>query len=97
MREKSPKFKTNAQHALETVNTSFAPPQNATPEHIQAYKDTIRSMAHATVGMTEFKNAEYGTAENDLRPAAAAFDWIKKLLESKRGVCVWLGISSLSF
>ena len=59
--------KKNATHALETVDSSFVPPANATPEQITAYKSTLRSMAHSALGIVALKTGEDATAENELK------------------------------
>jgi tetratricopeptide (TPR) repeat protein len=61
----------NATHALDTVDTSFTPPQNATPEQIAAYKSTLRSMARSALGIMELKNDNDAQAEKDLQEAAS--------------------------
>lgn len=60
----------NSQHALETVDTSFTPPPNATTEQIQTYKSTLQSMAHSALGIMELKTGDDAGAEKDLRVAA---------------------------
>ena len=61
----------NATHALDTVDTSFTPPQNATPEQVAVYKDTLRSKAKFALGIMELKNGSYPQAEKDLKEAAS--------------------------
>ncbi len=61
----------NATHALDTVDTSFTPPQTATPEQIAAYKNTLRSMARSALGIMELKNSNDAQAEKDLQEAAS--------------------------
>src|SRR5260221_8438001 len=61
----------NATHALDTVDTSFTPPQNSTPEQIAAYKSTLRSMARSALGIMELKNGNDAQAEKDLQEAAS--------------------------
>lgn len=68
--QKIAEIKKNSQHALETVDTGFTPPPNATPEQIQAYKSTLQSMAHSALGIMELKTGEDAGAEKDLRFAA---------------------------
>lgn len=62
--------KTNATHALETVDSSFTPPANATPEQITAYKKTLRSMAHSALGIVALKTDDNAGAEKELRLSA---------------------------
>lgn len=68
--QKIAEIKKNSQHALETVDSSFSPPANATPEQIAAYKTTLQSMAHSALGIMELKTGEDASAEKNLRTAA---------------------------
>lgn len=68
--QKITEIKKNSQHALDTVNTGFTPPANATPEQIEAYKTTLQSMAHSAMGIMELKSGDDAGAEKDLRSAA---------------------------
>jgi hypothetical protein len=68
--QKVAEIKKNAQHALETVDTGFAPPANSTPQDIEAYKNTLQSMAWSALGIMELKTGDDADAEEDLRLAA---------------------------
>ena len=68
--QKITEIKKNSNHALETVDSSFIPPPNATPEQIAAYKTTLQSMAHSALGIMELKTGNDPDAEKDLRFAA---------------------------
>lgn len=68
--QKIAEIKKNSQHALETVDTGFTPPPNATTEQIQTYKSTLQSMAHSALGIMELKTGDDAGAEKDLRVAA---------------------------
>jgi len=57
----------NATHALETVDSSFVPPANATPEQVTQYKSTLQSMAHSALGIVALKTGDDATAENELK------------------------------
>lgn len=57
----------NAMHALDTVDSGFVPPANATPEQVTAYKSTLRSMAHSALGIVALKTGDDATAENELK------------------------------
>lgn len=57
----------NATHALETVDSGFVPPANATPEQVAAYKSTLQSMAHSALGIVALKTGDDATAENELK------------------------------
>ena len=57
----------NATHALETVDSGFVPPANATPEQVTAYKGTLQSMAHSALGIIALKTGDDATAENELK------------------------------
>ena len=59
----------NATHALETVDSSFVPPANATPEQVTEYKSTLQSMAHSALGIVALKTGDDATAENELKLA----------------------------
>jgi tetratricopeptide (TPR) repeat protein len=60
----------NATHALETVDSSFVPPANATPEQVTAYKSTLQSMAHSALGIVALKTGDDAGAEKELRFSA---------------------------
>ncbi|HTD22396.1 MAG TPA: hypothetical protein VK738_07065 [Terriglobales bacterium] len=68
--QKIAEIKNKSTHALETVDTAFVPPQGATPEQIDAYKSTLRSMAHSALGIMELKSGADAAAEKDLQAAA---------------------------
>lgn len=68
--QKIAEIKKNSNHALETIDSSFIPPPNATPEQIAAYKTTLQSMAHSALGIMELKTGNDPDAEKDLRFAA---------------------------
>jgi len=68
--EKMVEIKVNADHALQTVDSAFAAPAQATPEQIADYKNTLRSMAHSALGIMELKNSDDAGAEKDLKAAA---------------------------
>jgi tetratricopeptide (TPR) repeat protein len=57
----------NATHALETVDSGFVAPANATPEQVTAYKSTLQSMAHSALGIVALKTGDDATAENELK------------------------------
>jgi len=60
----------NANHALQTIDSAFVAPPQATPEQITAYKNTLQSMAHSALGIMELKIADDAGAEKDLKTAA---------------------------
>jgi tetratricopeptide (TPR) repeat protein len=60
----------NASHALATVDSSFVPPANATPEQVTAYKSTLQSMAHSALGIVALKTADDAAAEKELKLSA---------------------------
>ena len=68
--QKIAEIKKDAEHAVATVDSSFTPPANATPEQITAYKKTLHSMAHSALGITALKTNDDGTAERELKSAA---------------------------
>jgi tetratricopeptide (TPR) repeat protein len=57
-------------HALETIDSAFTPPANATPEQVATYKKTLQSMAHSALGITALKTGDDAAAEQELRSAA---------------------------
>jgi tetratricopeptide (TPR) repeat protein len=60
----------NASHALDTVDSGFVPPANATPEQVTAYKSTLQSMAHSALGIIALKTADDLGAEKELKLSA---------------------------
>ena len=60
----------NASHALDTVDSGFVPPANATPEQIKVYKATLQSMAHSALGIVALKTADDAGAEKELKLSA---------------------------
>jgi len=68
--QKAGEIKRRAERALATVDSGFAPPANATPEQIAAYKSTLQSMSHSALGIMELKIADDAAAETDLKAAA---------------------------
>ena len=68
--QKVGEIKTNAGHALQTIDSAFVAPAQATPEQIADYKSTLQSMAHSALGIMELKNADDAGAEKDLKTPA---------------------------
>lgn len=68
--KKVDEIKKDSAHALETVDSAFTPPANATPEQITAYKKTLQSMAHSALGITALKTDDDLVAERELKLAA---------------------------
>jgi tetratricopeptide (TPR) repeat protein len=68
--QKIAEIKTNASHALETIDSAFVPPANATLEQVAAYKKTLQAMAHSALGIMELKTADDAGAEQELKRAA---------------------------
>ena len=62
----------NAQHALETIDTDLAVPAGTPPERVEAYKKYLRATALAIVGTIQYKREQYADAEGSLRKAIAA-------------------------
>jgi|GEM_PF-1126435 len=60
----------NATRALQTVDTGLPAPAAATPEQFAAYKNSLRSMAHSALGITELKAGDNAAAEKELRASA---------------------------
>jgi tetratricopeptide (TPR) repeat protein len=68
--QKVGEIKTSANRALQTVDSAFVAPDQATPEQIVDYKNTLQSMAHSALGIMELKNGDDAGAEKDLKTAA---------------------------
>ncbi|HKT49940.1 MAG TPA: hypothetical protein VJV96_06565 [Candidatus Angelobacter sp.] len=68
--QKIDEIRKNAGRAIETVDSGFAPPANATPEQVAAYKSTLISMAHSALGIMDLKMGDDSAAEKELRTAA---------------------------
>src|SRR4051794_35253127 len=62
--------KKNATYALGTLDLAFTPPENASPEQVKAYKDTLQSMAHSALGIVALKTADNLGAEKELKLSA---------------------------
>jgi predicted Zn-dependent protease len=65
--KKVDEIKKDSTHALETVDSGFVPPANATSEQVKAYKSTLQSMAHSALGIVALKTGDDATAENELK------------------------------
>jgi tetratricopeptide (TPR) repeat protein len=68
--QKIAEIRKNSEHALQTIDAGFVAPQNATPDQIAEYKDTLRSMARSALGIMELKSNDDAAAEKDLNTAA---------------------------
>jgi tetratricopeptide (TPR) repeat protein len=68
--QKISEIKKNVKHALETFDSSLAPPTAATAEQIAAYKSTLRAMARSALGIMELKTGDDMRAELDLKEAS---------------------------
>jgi tetratricopeptide (TPR) repeat protein len=68
--EKIAEIRKDTLHALDTIDSAFTPPANATPEQVTAYKKTLQSMAHSALGITALKTDDNKTAEQELKLAA---------------------------
>lgn len=66
--QKVEQIRKDASRALQTVD-SMVPP-NATPEQIATYKNTLKSMAHSALGITNLKMKDDAGAEQELKTAA---------------------------
>src|SRR5262249_11811931 len=56
--KKADVIRQKATRAIATVDSAFAPPANATPEQITAYKNKLMSWAHSSLGITYLKTGE---------------------------------------
>jgi tetratricopeptide (TPR) repeat protein len=68
--KKAEEIKRKATRAIATVDSAFAPPANATPEQITAYKNKLMSWAHSSLGITCLKTKDDAGAEKELKVAA---------------------------
>jgi tetratricopeptide (TPR) repeat protein len=68
--DKISEIKKNAHRALDTVDASVTPGPGNTPEQIAAYKNTLRSMAHSALAITDLKTGDNPGAEKEFRIAA---------------------------
>jgi tetratricopeptide (TPR) repeat protein len=68
--QKIAEIRKNSNRALETIDSSFTPPTNASAEQIAAYKDTLRSMSHSALGIMDLKTGDDAGAEKELQSAA---------------------------
>ncbi len=64
------RVKTNATHALDTLDSGFTPPANASPEQVKVFKNTLQSMAHSALGIVALKTEDNSEAEKELRLSA---------------------------
>jgi tetratricopeptide (TPR) repeat protein len=60
---------TNAQHAVETIETDLAVPAGSPPDKVEAYKKYLRATALTIVGTIQYKREQYPDAEANLRKA----------------------------
>jgi tetratricopeptide (TPR) repeat protein len=63
---------TNAQRALETIDTDLAVPAGTPPARVEEYKKYLRATALTIVGTIEYKRQQFGNAESTLRKAIDA-------------------------
>jgi tetratricopeptide (TPR) repeat protein len=56
-------------HALQTIDTNFAPPAGATPEQVTAYKKSMQTSSHSTLGIVALRAGDDATAETELKMA----------------------------
>ena len=66
--QKVEQIRKDASRALQTVDSMLPP--NATPEQIATYKNTLKSMAHSALGITNLKMKDDAGAEQELKTAA---------------------------
>ncbi len=62
----------DAQHALETVDTDLAVPAGSPADRVEAYKKYLRATALTIVGTIQYKREQYADAEATLRKAIGA-------------------------
>jgi tetratricopeptide (TPR) repeat protein len=62
----------DAQHALETIDTDLAVPAGSPADRVEAYKKYLRATALTIVGTIQYKREQYADAEATLRKAIQA-------------------------
>jgi tetratricopeptide (TPR) repeat protein len=62
----------DAQHALETIDTNLAVPNGSPADRVEAYKKYLRATALTIIGTIQYKRAQYPDAEATLRKAIDA-------------------------
>ena len=62
----------DAQHALETIDTDLAVPAGSPADRVEAYKKYLRATALTIVGTIQYKREQYADAEATLRKAIGA-------------------------
>ncbi len=60
---------TDAQHALQTIDTDLSIPPNTPPAKVEEYRNMLRVMAYEAVGMVDFGKNNFAAAEPNLRKA----------------------------
>jgi tetratricopeptide (TPR) repeat protein len=60
---------TNANLALQTIDTSFVPPGQVTPQQLAMFKNMLKAGAHSALGVTNLKMGNYAGAETELKAA----------------------------
>jgi tetratricopeptide (TPR) repeat protein len=63
---------TDAQQALESIETDLAVPAGSPPDRVEAYKKYLRATALSIVGSIQYKREQYADAETTLRKALEA-------------------------
>ena len=59
----------DANLAIQTIDTSFKPPTQVTPEQLALYKNILKGNAHSALGVTDLKTENYPAAETELKQA----------------------------
>jgi tetratricopeptide (TPR) repeat protein len=67
--QKIEEIRANVSNAIKFVD-EFTPPTNPTPEQLASYRNTLQSMAHSALGITDLKLGEDAEAEKELVAAA---------------------------
>lgn len=62
----------DAQHALETIDTDLAVPAGTPPDRVESYKKYLRSTAFTIIGTIQYKREQFVDAEATLRKAIDA-------------------------
>jgi len=62
----------DATRALETVDTDLPIPPNTPPERVDTYKNLLRSMSYASLGLVQLHKKDFAAAEGYLRKSVEA-------------------------
>ena len=67
--KKITKIKEYSSRALQTIDVNYAPAPETTAEQVAAYKKTLKSSAHGTLGIVALRSGDDAEAETELKAA----------------------------